>query len=175
MKKFIGLILFFAASFAQQTYAQELKSEFLFDLEINLDPPQAIGPVLKGTRVIFPFKDGFVKSDKINGNLLDCGADWGLVLDSTTFKVDVRATIKTDDGSLIYMTYSGYNHTNAKYFAMISAGKGSELSASDYYFRTAVFFETSAPKYAWLNHTVAVGIGRFPAPGKVAYRIYAIQ
>src|SRR5450631_4638798 len=80
MKKFIGLILFFAASFAQQTYAQELKSEFLFDLEINLDPPQAIGPVLKGTRVIFPFKDGFVKSDKINGNLLDCGADWGLSL-----------------------------------------------------------------------------------------------
>jgi hypothetical protein len=130
---------------------------------------------LKGTRVIFPFKDGFVKGDKINGKLLNPGADWGLVPDSTTFKVDVRTTIKTDDESLIYMTYSGYNHATAKYFAMISAGKGNELSTADYYFRTAVFFETSAPKYAWLNHTVAVGIGRFPAPGKVAYRIYAIQ
>ena len=175
MKKFIGLILFFAASFGKQAYAQELKSEFLFDLELNLDPPQAIGPVLKGTRVIFPFKDGFVKGDKINGKLLSPGADWGLVPDSTTFKVDVRATIKTDDGFLIYMTYSGYNHTNAKYFAMISAGKGSELSTADYYFRTAVFFETSAPKYAWLNNTVAIGVGRFPAPGKVAYRIYVIK
>jgi len=175
MKKFVGIILFFAASFGQRTYAQDLKSEFLFDLEINLDPPQAIGPVLKGTRLIFPFRDGSVKSDKINGKLLNCGADWGLLLDSTTFKVDVRTTIKTDDEALIYMTYSGYNNANVKNRAIISAGKGSELSASDYYFRTAIFFETSSPKYAWLNHTVAVGVGRFPAPGKVAYRIYAIQ
>jgi hypothetical protein len=175
MKKFIGLILLFAITFGQQSYAQELKSEFLFDLELNLDPPQAVGPVMKGTRVIFPFKDGIVKGNKINGKLLNPGADWGVIPDSTTFKVDVRTTIKTDDESLIYMTYTGYNHANAKNFAMISAGKGGELSTSDYYFRTAVFFETSAPKYAWLNHTVAVGVGRFSGPGKVAYRIYAIQ
>jgi Protein of unknown function (DUF3237) len=72
-------------------------------------------------------------------------------------------------------TYSGYNHANAKNFAMISAGKGSELSPSDYYFRTSVSFETSSPRYAWLNHTVAIGVGRFPAAGKVSYRIYAIK
>ena len=83
--------------FSQLTFAQELKSEFLFDLQISLNPPQAVGPVLKGTRVIFPFKDGSVKSDKINGKILDCSADWGLVLDSKTFKVDFRATIETDD------------------------------------------------------------------------------
>jgi len=130
---------------------------------------------MKGTRVIFPFKDGSVKSDKINGKLLDGGVDWGLIPDSATFKVAVRTTIKTDDESLIYMTYSGYNHASAKNFAMISAGKGGELAVSDYYFRTAVFFETSSPKYAWLNHTVAVAVGRFTAPGKVAYRIYAIK
>jgi Protein of unknown function (DUF3237) len=116
-----------------------------------------------------------VKGEKINGKILEPGADWGLVLDSTTFKVDVRTTIETDDGVLIYLTYSGYNHANAKNFAVISAGKGSELSTSDYYFRTSVSFETSSPKYAWLNHTVAVGIGRFPAPGKVDYRIYRIE
>jgi len=175
MKKIIGLILFFAASFGQQAYAQDLKSEFLLDLEINLDPPQVVGPVSKGTRLIFPFKDGTVKSDKINGKLLSSGADWGLLTDSNTFKVDVRTTVKTDDEALIYITYSGYNYANAKNRAIISAGKGSELAPSDYYFRTAVFFETSSPKYAWLNHTVAVGIGRFPGPGKVAYRIYAIN
>jgi Protein of unknown function (DUF3237) len=161
--------------FHKKTFAQELKSEFLFDLDIDLNPPQAVGPVLKGTRLIFPFKDGFVKSDKINGKTLECSGDWGIVIDSTTFKVDVRATIETDDGALIYMTYSGYNHANTKNFAMISAGKGSDLSLSDYYFRTSVSFETSSPKYTWLNHTVAIGVGRFPAPGKVAYRIYAIK
>jgi hypothetical protein len=175
MKKFIFSVFICSLFFQQQIFAQELKSEFLFDLEIDLNPPQVVGPVLKGTRLIFPFKDGFVKSDKINGKILECGGDWGLVLDSTTFKVDVRATIEADDGALIYMAYSGYDHTNAKSFAMISAGKGSELSPSDYYFRTSVSFETSSPKYAWLNHTVAISVGRFPAAGKVAYRIYAIK
>ncbi|HTI08131.1 MAG TPA: DUF3237 domain-containing protein [Puia sp.] len=175
MKKIIFSLFIGFLFFHQQLFAQELKSEFLFDLDINVNPPQVVGPVLKGTRLIFPFKDGVVKGDKINGKILTCGGDWGLVLDSTTFKVDVRATFETDDGALIYMTYSGYNHANAKNFATISAGKGGELSASDYYFRTSASFETSSPKYAWLNRIVAIGIGRFPAAGEVAYRIYAIK
>ena len=175
MKKIILSVFICSLFFHQKLFAQELKSEFLFDLEIDVNPPQVVGPVLKGTRLIFPFRDGFVKSDKINGKIAECGGDWGLVLDSTTFKVDVRATIETDDSALIYMTYAGYDHANAKSFAMISAGKGGELSPSDYYFRTSVSFETSSPRYAWLNHIVGIGVGRFPAAGKVAYRIYAIK
>ena len=175
MKKCLFSVFICFLFFHQQIFAQELKSEFLFDLSLDLNPPQIVGPTMKGTRIIFPFRDGMVKSDKINGKILGSGADWGLILDSTTFKVDVRATIQTDDSALIYMTYSGYSYASAKNRAIIGAGKGSELNPSDYYFRTSVFFETSSPKYAWLNHTVAIGVGRFPAAGKVAYRIYAIK
>jgi len=175
MKKFIFSVFICSLFSHQQIFAQELKSEFLFDLMINLNPTQVVGPVLQGTRLIFPFKDGVAKGDKINGKIVEFGGDWGLVLDSTTFKVDVRGTIATDDGALIYITYWGYNHASAKNFAIIGAGKGSELSPSDYYLRASVSFETSSPKYAWLNHTVAIGMGRFPAAGKVAYRIYAIK
>jgi Protein of unknown function (DUF3237) len=175
MKKIVVLFLFFTAFSGCRSFAQELKSEFLFDLEISLDAPQTVGQVQTGIRLIYPFKDGTVKGDKINGKLLNPGADWGLVIDSTTFKVDVRTTLKTDDGSLIYITYFGYNHADAKNFARIGAGNGKDISPSDYYFRSAVFFETSAPKYAWLNHTIGVGVGRFPDQGKVAYRVYAIM
>lgn len=73
------------------------------------------------------------------------------------------------------MTYAGYIHTDAKKFAMILSGRSNELSPSEYYFRTNPVFETNSPKYAWLNHTLAIGIGRIPAAGKVAYRIYAIK
>jgi hypothetical protein len=175
MKKFIFSVFICFLFFHQQMFAQELKSAFLFGLEIDLKPPQVVGPVLKGTRLVSPFKDGFVKSDKINGKILECSGDWGLLIDSTTFKVDSRATIETDDGALIYIAYSGYSHSNAKVAALIGAGKGGELSPSDYYFRTSVSFETGSPRYAWLNHTVAIGVGRFPAAGKVAFRIYAIE
>jgi len=175
MKKFIFSLFICSLFFRQQLFAQELRSEFLFDLEIDLKPPQVVGPVLKGTRLISPFKDGLVKGDKINGKILECSGDWGLLIDSATFKVDSRATIQTDDGALIYITYTGYSHSTAKVAALIGAGKGGELSPADYYFRASVSFETSAPGYAWLNHTVAIGVGRFPAAGKVAFRMYAIK
>jgi Protein of unknown function (DUF3237) len=175
MKKLIFSIFICSLFFHQKIVAQELKSEFLFGLEIDLKPPQVVGPVLKGMRLISPFRDGFVKSDKINGKLLEGSGDWGLFLDSGTFKVDSRATIQTDDGALIDITYSGYSYSSAKIAALIGAGKGGELSPGDYYFRTSVSFETGSPKYAWLNHTVGVGVGSFPAAGKVSFRIYTIE
>ena len=174
MKQITFIISICSLLLNQQTIAQELKSEFLFDLEINLGPPQVVGPVLKGTRLISPFKDGLVKGNKLNGKILD-GGDWGLIIDSTTFKVDSRATLQMAGGALIYITYSGYSHSSAKIAAMIGAGKGAELSPSEYYFRTNVIFETSTPEHSWLNHTAAIGVGSFPAAGKVVLRVYAIK
>lgn len=175
MKKMIFPLLIGALFVPNRIFAQELKSTFLFDLLIDLNPPQVVGPVLKGTRIISSFKEGKVKGDQVNGKISPQGGDWGLFIDSGTFKVDSRATIETDDGSLIYITYSGYSHSSAKIASMIGAGRGGELSPSAYYFRTAVSFETSAPKYAWLNYITAVGVGSFPGPGEVAYRIYSIE
>jgi hypothetical protein len=176
MKKFIFSLFICSLFFYQQTSAQELKAELLFNLEMNFNPPQVVGHVWSGTRLISPLKDGLVSSDNINGKIAAGSADWGLMLDSATFKVDSRVTIETADGALIYMTSTGYSHASAKIAAMIGAGKGGELDANkDYYFRTNVAFETGSPKYAWLNHTVAIGVGRFPAAGQVAYRIYVIK
>ena len=174
MKKII-CILFLSACFFIPANAQDLKSELLFELEAELHPPQAVGPVLTGTRIIFPAKSGFIKGEKLNGKILQGGGDWGLVVDSTTFKLDVRVTIETNDGALIYVTYNGYVYTDAKKFATILQGQWDGLNPSDYYFRTNPVFETSSPKYAWLNHTIAVGVGRFLPGGKVAYRVYAIK
>lgn len=175
MKKVCFLILFFSIWFGIRTQAQELKSAFLFDLGLSLNPPQVIGPVLKGTRLIFPFKSGTIKGDNITGKIIDCGGEWGLSVDSNTFKMDVRATIQTDDGALIYISYTGYSYASGKNAALMREGKGYELSPNDYYFRSVPVFETSAPKYAWLNHTVAVGVGSFTGPGQLNYRIYAIK
>lgn len=175
MKKFICSVFICFLFFHQQIIAQELKSEFLFDLEIDFNPAQAVGPVLKGIRLITPFKNGLVTSDQIKGKISAGGGDWGLIIDSATFKVDSRVTIETEDGALIYMTSSGYSYANAKIAAMIGAGKGGEIPPADYYFRTSIAFETSSPRYAWLNRIVAIGVGRFPAAGKAAYRIYVIK
>ena len=71
MKKFTFLLFLLSISFSQKSFSQELKSEFLFDLDISLNAPQMVGQVLKGTRMIFPFRDGTVKGSKINGKIIN--------------------------------------------------------------------------------------------------------
>lgn len=61
MKKITFLLFLLSIGWSQKSFSQELKSEFLFDLDISLNAHQMVGQILRGTRMIFPFKDGTVK------------------------------------------------------------------------------------------------------------------
>ncbi len=50
---------------------------------------------------------GCVKGPRISGKVIAPSADWRRATQSGSFHTDVRLTIKTDDGVLIYMTYGG--------------------------------------------------------------------
>ena len=51
--------------------------------------------------------------------------------------------------------------------------RGETVDPSEYYFRTAPIFETSAAKYARLNRVLAIGIGRRTSR-RVCYMVYAL-
>jgi hypothetical protein len=74
-------------------------------------------------------------------------------------RLDLRATIKTDDGALIYMTYNGISKDTEESEARTN--KGEVMTASDHYFVIAPTLETSAKKYEWLNgvqaHRLSLG------------------
>lgn len=129
-----------------------LKSRFLFEMEAELEPPQDIGD-----RKIYIAKSGVVRGPRINGTLLAGGGDWSVRRSDGSTMLDVRGTLKTDDGALIYTWYRG-----------IVARKDGGM-----YFRTTPYFETNSEKYAWLNHVVAVGVFK-PVAGKVAYDVFEI-
>jgi hypothetical protein len=70
-------------------------------------------------------------------------------------RLDVRLTLKTDDGALVYITYNGVLKESPASEA--KASRGEVLTSKDVvYFVTAPTFETSAPQYAWLNDVQAV-------------------
>lgn len=137
----------------------ELQHEFLFDLTATLDEPIQVGQTPYGERVIYPVTGGSFKGSKIKGKILANGGDWLLRLDSITSKLDVRAVLETDDGELIYTYYEGFIH---------------QYPDGSYYFRTNPIFQTSSKKYEWLNHTIAVGVGKI-IDGGVTYKVYAIK
>ena len=56
--------------------------------------------------------------------------------------------METDDGHLIGMTYRGMRHGPKEVLHRI--GRGEAVSPSEYYVRTAPFFEAASEKYGWL-------------------------
>lgn len=167
MKKIIIVLLGCAFTFTN-SYGQDLKTEKIAELNYVLDPA-----VLAGTKIIYANKSG-TATGKINGKILSIGGDFGTLLTPTTFKLDVRAVIQTEDSATIYVTYTGFIYTDEETFKLMASGNVKNLSSDKYYFRINPIFETASPKYDWLNHTVAIGVGTRTETG-VSYKIYAIK
>ncbi len=136
-----------------------LEYEFLCELTSTLEKPIKVGETPFGDREIYPVSGGTFEGPKLKGKVLANGGDWMLHLNAATSKLDVRATMETEDGEIIYSYYEGFIHKN---------------DDGSYYFRTNPIFQTGSKKYAWLNHTITVGVGKL-IKGGVSYKIYAIK
>jgi hypothetical protein len=137
-----------------------------------LHPMQQIGATPLGSRRVVPVSGGDFEGDRLRGKVLaHAGSDWLLERADGSFQQDARVTLETDDGALIMMSYLGVRHSPPDVAARLA--RGEDVPASDYYLRTAPFFETAAERYAWLNRIVAVGIGR-RIPGGVTYDVFEI-
>lgn len=149
----------------------ELRSEFLCELIADLDEPQTVGPGPHGVRLVYPVKAGTVRGPKINGEVLPGGADWILLRPDGVGQLDVRASVRTDDGAIIYAYYRGILKAAPDVMERIMSGE--EVNPSEYYFRTTPVFETGSEKYSWLNKIIAVGVGEVGLT-RVRYKVYEI-
>jgi hypothetical protein len=149
----------------------EPRFQHLFDMTVQLEPPQMIGLTPQGNRQIFYVRSGAFEGSRIKGEVLPGGGDWFLLRPDTVGELDVRATLKTHDGALIYATYRGI--FSASQEAWEKLYKGEPVDRDQYYFYTAPIFQTSATDYLWLNRILAIGIGT-AVPGGVSYRVFAL-
>jgi hypothetical protein len=147
------------------------KLEHLFDMHADLDAPQLVGAAPAGTRQIFMVKGGDVDGPRLKGDVLPGGGDWATMRPDGAVQLDVRATLKTDDGALIYAYYSGIIADAMKTAGRVFAGE--DVPLGDYYFYTNPMFQTGAEKYEWLNRVVGIGRGRI-VPGGVEYRVWGM-
>jgi hypothetical protein len=99
------------------------------------------------------------------------GMDEKTIRSDGAMNPNVRLVLRTDDGVLIYMHYTGVRHGSAEVMARIAAGE--VVDPSEYYLRNTPYFETASEKYGWLNRIVAVGVGR-RMPDHAAYDVFQI-
>ncbi len=134
-----------------QTAASTLESEFLMELSLDVAAQLDTGH----TRIA-PVTGGTFGGPRLRGTVHNGGADW-ITQVAGHSSLDVRITLETDDGALIYMTYKG----------MVVRGD------AGLYWRVTPVFNTASEKYDWLNHIVSVGKSK-QIEGKVAYDVFQI-
>jgi hypothetical protein len=141
-------------------------------LEASLGNALDFGKVAQGRRRIVPLTGGTFAGPQLNGKLLPgASADWQIVLPDGTALGDIRYTLQTDHGDLLYVRSQGVRHGSAEVLARL--GRGEEVDASEYVFRTSTQIETAASHFDWLNQGVFISVGG-RQPGGVIYEIYLV-
>jgi uncharacterized protein DUF3237 len=130
----------------------------VYRLEATLAPPLDLGEVAEGRRRIVPLLGGSFTGRELNGTLLPgASADWQIVLPDGTALGDIRYTLQTDNGDLLYVRSKSVRHGTPEVLARL--GRGEEVDASEYTFRASTRIETAAPDLAWLNKGVFISVG----------------
>ena len=131
-----------------------------------------IGAVPHGTRRTAPLGGGTFEGPRLRGVILpESSADWQLLRSDGVLEMDLRFTLRTDDGALISMSAFGLRHGPPEVIAAI--GRGEAVDPATYYFRTMPRFETSSPAYAFLNRLITVASGDRRPDGPI-YTIHEV-
>jgi hypothetical protein len=151
---------------------KQLASRHLCTLTIELHSIYDLGSTPVGHRRIVPVSGGHFHGERLRGEILPhAGSDLLIARTDGAFQQDARLALQTEDGELILMTYRGVRHSSPEVASRIA--RGDAVAPSDYYLRTAPFFETAAPKYDWLNRIVAISVGE-RRPSGVSYEVFEI-
>ena len=141
-------------------------------LEATVGEPLEFGDIAQGRRRIVPLTGGTFAGPELNGRLLPgSSADWQIILPDGTALGDIRYTLQTDDGDLLYVQSRGVRHGSPEVFARLA--RGEDVDASEYTFRTSTQIETAAPALDWLNKGVFISVGA-RQPDRVIYETYLV-
>src|SRR4029077_20785372 len=114
-----------------------------------------VGDVVQGHRRIVPLTGGTFTGPEIKGTLLPgASADWQIMLPDGTALGDIRYTLLTSHGDLLYVQAQSVRHRSPEVLARL--GRGEPVDASEYVFRTSTKIETAAPKLDWLTKGVFI-------------------
>jgi hypothetical protein len=144
----------------------------LLRMDIDCYKPHELGQTSRGRRRVVVVSGGSFEGERVKGTILPGGGDLALVRPDGVFEPDAQFLLSTDDGALIHLHYRGVWHAAPPVLDRLMKRKG-PVDPSEYYFRTAIFFETGAEQYLWINRLLAIGVG-LPRAGGIVYDVHEV-
>lgn len=127
----------------------------------RIDKPDLVADTPKGHRVIMGIKGARWEGERFNAvQRGDTAGDWLITGPDGTAMVDVRMSLRTDDGAFVYVEYQGR--------ADWSAGPASAPAYS------APRFETGDERYLWMNKLQFVAKGTVDGT-TVSYEVFELR
>lgn len=128
---------------------------------LKLGVPAVMPGTPRGMRMIVDIEDARWEGGRLKANqLAQPSGDWAVVSPDGTLNVDVRATLETDDGAIIFVRYEGRSDYT-------KAGRAPII--------VAPLFETNDPRYVWLNKVQAIGKGRALGMSELVYDFFEVR
>jgi Protein of unknown function (DUF3237) len=144
----------------------------IYRLEASIGDPLDLGETSAGHRRIVPLTGGSFRGPELRGTLLaGASADWQILLADGTALGDVRYTLKTERGDLLYVQSQSVRHGSAAVLERL--GRGEDVDAGEYTFRGLVNIETGADSLDWLNKGTFISVGGRQRAG-VIYEVYLV-
>ena len=141
-----------------------------FTVDARLGPLEDHGMTRAGHRRVVPIAGGRVVG-LFDAEIVPGGADWQVVRPDGTVEIDTRYSARTPAGEYVHFRTSGVRSGPPPVLAALL--RGEDVDPASYYFRVAVYLETSAPRLDFLERSVFVASAARGAD-RVAYTAYRV-
>jgi hypothetical protein len=141
-----------------------------FTVDARLGPLEDHGTTRAGHRRVVPIAGGRVVG-LFDAEILPGGADWQVVRPDGTVEIDTRYSARTPADEYVHFRTSGVRSGPPPVLAALL--RGEDVDPASYYFRVAVYLETSAPRLDFLERSVFVA-SAVRGADRVAYTAYRV-
>jgi hypothetical protein len=147
-----------------------------FTVDARLGPLEDHGMTRAGHRRVVPIAGGRVGSlpdgqTRLDAEILPGGADWQVVRPDGTIEIDTRYSARTPAGEHLHFRTAGVRSGPPDVLAALL--RGEEVDPASYYFRVAVYLETSAPRLAFLERSIFIA-SAVRGADSVSYTAYRV-
>jgi hypothetical protein len=131
--------------------------EYLASVRVPLGAPEIIGVTPEGILVNWYWypAEGVVAGPRLNAKVRQFGGDWMTIRRDGVGVMDVRATLETHDGALLFVNYLGHYELGENGYEDFLEHRWPSRAPT----RTTPRFHASDARYRWLNRVQCVGIG----------------